>query len=52
MKSLIYLISGIAAATAYMIIKQRQAAAAALPAPVDELAHKLQDAWADHHTTV
>ncbi len=21
-----------------------------LPGPVDELAHRLQDAWADHHT--
>ena len=28
----------------------RQARLRSLPGPVDELAHKLQDAWVDHHT--
>ena len=48
MKSFLFLIAGITGAVAYMLIKQPRPAAA--PAPVQDLAHKLQDAWADHHT--
>lgn len=50
MKSLLFLIGGVGIAAAYMMAtKQRQAQT---PAPVEELAHRLQDAWADHHTVV
>ena len=53
MKSFLYMVSGVCAALAYLIVHNRKvAAAAAVAAPVDELAHKLQDAWADHHTVV
>ena len=48
MKSLLFVIAGAAAAAAF-VIARRQANLAS-PAPVEELAHKLQDAWADHHT--
>ena len=53
MKSLLYLIGGLGLAAAYFVSRnQQQAAAAAAAAPVDVLAHRLQDAWADHHTVV
>lgn len=51
MKNLLYLIAGISAAAAYYLATTRASVAAA-PQPVEELAHKLQDAWADHHTVV
>jgi hypothetical protein len=47
MKNFIYLVAGIAAATACFLITR--------PRPtrsVDDLAHDLQSAWADHHTVV
>ena len=47
MKSLLYLLSGVAAAAAYTLITNARNSA---PKPVEKLAHKLQDAWADHHT--
>ena len=51
MKSLLYLIGGIGLATAYMLARKQQQENALLTAqPVDELAHRLKDAWADHHT--
>ena len=50
MKSFLFLIAGITGTLAYMLVKQRRPATPALPAPVEDLAHKLQDAWADHHT--
>ncbi len=51
MKSFLFLIAGITGAIAYMIVKQAATVPApAVPAPVVDLAHKLQDAWADHHT--
>lgn len=47
MKSLLYLVGGIGIAAAYVfVMKQRQGSIE----PVEELAHRLQDAWADHHT--
>ncbi len=51
MKSILYLVAGITGIAAY-IIATRARTEAARPLPVDELAHKLQDAWADHHTVV
>lgn len=51
MKSVLYLVGGIAFATAYMLARKQQSETAQLTAqPVEELAHRLQDAWADHHT--
>ena len=50
MKSFLFLIAGITGAIAYMLARQSRPAAATVPQPVEDLAHKLQDAWADHHT--
>ena len=50
MKSFLFLIAGITGTIAYMLVKQRSPVAAAVAPPVEDLAHKLQDAWADHHT--
>ncbi len=51
MKSLLYLIGGIGVATAFMLARKQQSDARTLAAqPVEELAHRLQDAWVDHHT--
>lgn len=47
MKKFLFLVGGVAAAAAGFLFwskKQR--------APVDELAHRLEEAWADHHTVV
>ncbi len=47
MKNFFLLLGGLCAATAGFIVwgpKRRE--------PVDELAHKLEAAWADHHTVV
>ena len=51
MKNLPYLIAGIAASFAGYLVLNRKSALK-MQQPVDELAHKLQDAWADHHTVV
>jgi hypothetical protein len=48
MKSLLYLAGGVGIALAYVLLWNRRAAS--VPQPVEELAHRLQDAWADHHT--
>jgi hypothetical protein len=48
MKNLPFLIAGIAAAFVAYVIAER--ANARRPIPVEELAHRLEDAWADHHT--
>ena len=50
MKSFLFLIAGVTGALAYMILKGQVREAAPAVAPVEDLAHKLQDAWADHHT--
>jgi hypothetical protein len=50
MKSLLYLVGGAGIALAYFLARKQQAAP--MPQPVEELAHRLQDAWADHHTVV
>jgi xanthosine utilization system XapX-like protein len=49
MKNLLYLVAGLSAGIIYFVVKTRQVPAAAA-VPVEDLAHKLQDAWADHHT--
>ena len=51
MKTFLYLVAGVSAALAYVIVSTNRKALAAAQ-PVDVLAHKLQDAWADHHTVV
>ncbi len=48
MKGLLYLVGGLGLAAAYFIAKNRRQQITAQP--VEELAHRLQDAWADHHT--
>ena len=53
MKAIFYLLGGAAAVAAYLLITQGAQGAATVAkfaGPVDELAHKLQDAWGDHHT--
>lgn len=47
MKSFLWLVGGVCAAAAGFLVwgaKQRE--------PVEQLAHKLEAAWADHHSTV
>jgi hypothetical protein len=41
-----------AAVAAYKILSAADAAAMARRVPVVQLAHELEDAWADHHTVV
>ena len=48
MKGFLYLIGGLGLAAAYFVAKNQQQQTVAQP--VEELAHRLQDAWADHHT--
>jgi hypothetical protein len=51
MNKILFLVSGLTFAAAYFVVSnQKQAASAQIP--VVDLAHKLQDAWADHHTVV
>ena len=52
MKSFLFLLAGATLGAAYLIATQRRTAALQprIAAPVEDLAHKLQDAWADHHT--
>jgi hypothetical protein len=50
MNKLSWLIAGAAAAALYAYLHSAQRAAH--PVPVVDLAQKLQDAWADHHTVV
>jgi hypothetical protein len=47
MKNLIVLASGLAAAMAGFLVWQRNRVQ-----PVEELAHRLETAWADHHTVL
>jgi hypothetical protein len=49
MKNLIWTIAALSATAAYMLVKSAQAKR---PVPVDELAHKLESAWAKNHTVV
>ena len=55
MKSLVIVLAAVAAYFAFSSISKQQPVAAATPSripPVEDLAHKLQDAWGDHHTVV
>ena len=48
MKSVIWMIGGLCAAAAgFLVLGRREQAQ-----PVAELAHRLEEAWADHHTQV
>ena len=47
MKRVLWMIGGICAAAAGIIVYQRNRTP-----KVEELAHRLEDAWADHHTAV
>lgn len=47
MKNVLFLVAGITAAAAYVIASRANARRAV---SVEELAHRLEDAWADHHT--
>jgi hypothetical protein len=47
MKTMIWTIGGICAAVAGAIVLSRRG-----QQPVVEMAHKLEEAWADHHTVV
>ncbi len=47
MKSLMWLVGGLCAAAAGFLVWGPKRVA-----PVQELAHRLEEAWADHHTTV
>lgn len=48
MKKLIWTVSGLCAAAAGFLVWSRKQQAK----PVEDLAHRLEDAWADHHTRV
>ncbi len=48
MKNVLFLVAGISAAAAFVIARNRVNAGNSVP--VEELAHRLEDAWADHHT--
>jgi hypothetical protein len=45
MKNIVWLVSGCCAALAAVVLWE-----SSRPRPVDELAHRLEEAWADHHT--
>jgi hypothetical protein len=47
MKAMIWTIGGICAAVAGAIVLSRKS-----EQPVAEMAHRLEEAWADHHTVV
>jgi hypothetical protein len=47
MKKLVWLVGGMAAATVGFLVWDGRRVQ-----PVEELAHRLEEAWADHHTVV
>ena len=47
MKKLLWMVGGMCAAAAGFLVFGAKRAQ-----PVDELAHRLESAWADHHTVV
>jgi hypothetical protein len=49
MKNLILLMAGAAAAVAYVVLT-KSPRTTNQPVAVTDLAHRLQDAWVDHHT--
>jgi hypothetical protein len=47
MKKVLWMVGGLCAATAgFLVFGARRVR------PVDEMAHQLESAWADHHTSV
>jgi hypothetical protein len=48
MKNAIWILSGVSAVAAYFIARHQEYALR--HQPVEVLAHKLEAAWADHHT--
>ncbi len=48
MNKIVWLVAGLGAAALYALISK--SARPGQPIQVTDLAHKLQDAWADHHT--
>ena len=47
MKNFLWVVGGVCAAAAgFLVLGRKQ------QLPVQELAHRLEDAWADHHTAV
>jgi hypothetical protein len=47
MKKVLWMVGGLCAATAgFLVFGSRRVR------PVDEMAHQLEEAWADHHTSV
>ncbi len=47
MKNLIFTIAALSATAAFVLVRNLQARR---PVPVDELAHRLESAWAKNHT--
>jgi hypothetical protein len=47
MKNLVWYVAAFSAAAAFLFVKSLKTET---PVQVDELAHKLEAAWADHHT--
>jgi len=47
MKNLVWYLGALSATAVFLLIRNSQNSR---PLPVDELAHRLQGAWADHHT--
>jgi hypothetical protein len=45
MKNFVFLLAGIAAAAACILVTRKRSSRT-----IDDLAHDLQGAWADHHT--
>lgn len=52
MKSMVWMVAGFCAAAAGFLVlgARRTQRLAAQAEPVEELAHRLETAWADHHT--
>lgn len=53
MKNFVWIVAGVCAAAAgFLVWGASRTQGSTTSAPVDDLAHRLQDAWADHHTVV
>jgi hypothetical protein len=55
MKRLFWMVGGFCAAAAGFLVlgaRRTQSLTATTAVPVDQLAHRLEEAWSDHHTVV
>jgi hypothetical protein len=52
MKKIIWLVGGMCAAAAGCLVLTSTRRIEPRLEPVEDLAHRLEDAWRDHHTTV